>query len=1046
MSNYAVTATLTAIDNFSSVFQRAGQAVQSFGKSATSHLKGIGKATMAAGAATTAMGIAGIKSFGDFQQSLNTAAVIAGGTSKDINGLADVANRMGAVLPLNANQCAEAMVNMARNGASISDIKKEFPAIAEASTAAGEDIDVTAGVVQEAMNIWKSSLKSPQQAAAILVQTANASNASIGDMQQAMATMGPVANMTGMDMQTTATAIGLLTNHGFSAAQASLDLSHAITMMVAPSRGAKKTMKELGLSFTDAKGNMKPFPEILQEIADKTDTMGKSQKTAALKTMFGAAGMKAIEPLLEAVKDKTGGVTTSWDAFAKSIDKASGSTKKATETLNHQASEMQKNIGAKIEQVGGNWDDLKNKALSAKGGVNGAVLDMINHTLNWATTSHSKTAEIARDFIGLSPVIGTAITAVGGFITNFGKIANAIGIGITAIGNFGKTTTAVIRVMVGMKDGVKILKDLAKSSTIAKIALAGYNVVAKTGKAIWIAFKAVLSLNPFVLVIASIAAVVVALTVFFTTTSRGRKLWKQFCTNLGHLWHSLSLSAKKIFSEIGKNISQTWKDIKTDTKAAWNNIKSAAIATWNQIGNQLKQIWHGIINVGKTIWNSLKSFFVTIWNNIKTTTMTVWNSIKTVVMTIWQGIKNTAITVFNTLKLFFMTVWNGVKNTAVTVWNSIKTALVTIWNGLKTVATIAFNAVKTVVTLAWNNIKTVTSGVWNVIKGSLSAIWNGIKSAATGSFNAIKETICNVWSGIKSITSGIWNAIKSLLTGNWSGLKSSSSSIFHGIHQIISSVWSGIRGVTSSIWGGIQSALSGIWNSISSTASSIFHSMGSNISSTMHNLASNVSEAAHSMMSRFVNAVRNGGERAISRARSIAHNIVSGIQSGLSNLYDVASNAMQGFVNGVIQVGQHAIDAAKNIAHNIVSTIQSALDIHSPSKVMRDQVGIWIPAGVAVGMQKNMSTVTNAANDVANAATVTIPAVKTNKFTDSLHAIKKASRDVLGTNLNGQYSLNVNKQPAHINLSLGGHEFETFVSDISKQQGTNARLQTNYRF
>lgn len=138
--SFSVKAILEAVDqSFSSTIERAGQSVQSFGSSTTKRLAGVGKAMTVAGAATTAMGIKSVKSFGNFQQSLNQAAVIAGGTSKDISGLADVANRMGAELPLSA-QDAAAMVAMARDGASIGTIKKEFPAIAQASTMAGADL------------------------------------------------------------------------------------------------------------------------------------------------------------------------------------------------------------------------------------------------------------------------------------------------------------------------------------------------------------------------------------------------------------------------------------------------------------------------------------------------------------------------------------------------------------------------------------------------------------------------------------------------------------------------------------------------------------------------------------------------------------------------------------------------------------------------------------------------------------------------------------------------------------------------------------------
>ena len=391
--SYSVKAILSAVDtSFSSTIARAGQATESFGQSVNKHMQGVGNAMIAAGTATTAMGVKAVKGFGSFQSSLNQAAVIAGGTAKDIDGLSDVANHMGAVLPISAQDAADAMVAMARDGASIGTIKKEFPAIAEAATAAGANLQTTASVVQQAMNIWGDSLKSPQQAAAILTQTANLSNASIEDMQQALATIGSVAKLASMDMSTTSEAIGLLTNRGFSAAQASEDLSYAIRQMLAPSKGAKKEMDALGLSFVDSSGKMKPFPQILKEVAAATDGMGDAQKTAALKTMFGAAGMQAIAPLLDAVKDKSDNTTTSWTAYANAMNGAAKDTQTATKFLSDQANEMQKNLGSKIEQVGGNWEALRNKAMQTKGGVNSAILDMMNQTLEWATTSDSGTA------------------------------------------------------------------------------------------------------------------------------------------------------------------------------------------------------------------------------------------------------------------------------------------------------------------------------------------------------------------------------------------------------------------------------------------------------------------------------------------------------------------------------------------------------------------------------------------------------------------------------------------------------------------------------
>lgn len=547
--SYSVRAILSAVDqSFSSTLARAGQATQNFGSSVNQKMQEVGKAMTVAGAATTAMGTKALKGFGDFQQTLNTTAVVAGGTSKDIKGLADVANKMGEDLPLSAQEAANAMLEMARNGASLDDIKKQFPAIAEASTAAGSDLQATAGVVQQSMNIWSDSLKSPEQAAAILVQTANASNASIEDMQQALATIGSIAKMAGMDMGTTAEAIGLLTNRGFSAAQASDDLNHAITQMLAPSSVAKKQMDALGLSFVDSSGKMKPFPQILQEIADKTNGMGDAQKTAALKAMFGASGMKAIAPLLDAINNKSGNAARSWSAYAAEQDKAAGSTARASKYLSGQSAEMQKNVGASLEQVGGAWESLRNKSMESAKNINGQYLGMIKNTMDWAAKSNSGTAQAIRGFIGLSPVIGAATTALGGFITNAGKIIGVAGGAIGAIGNLGRVFI-VLKQASNISSAITALQNLAKSSTIAKVAMyglkAGSVIFSGIGSAARIAMGGVQALwgvlmaNPIVAVIAAITAVIAALVLFFTKTKIGRQLWSEFVNFLKGAWQGL---------------------------------------------------------------------------------------------------------------------------------------------------------------------------------------------------------------------------------------------------------------------------------------------------------------------------------------------------------------------------------------------------------------------------------------------------------------------------------------------------------------------------
>lgn len=386
-----------------------------------------GKAITGIGLGTTAMGVSAAKGFGEFQMNLNKAAVVAGGTSKNINELADVANRMGAELPISANEAAQAMIEMAQNGADLDKIKTQFPAIAQAATAAGADLTTTAGVVQQAMNVWGDSVGSSEQAAAILTQNANISNASIETMKQGLSNVASSSKLLGVNMTDASTAIGLITNTGMSAAQASQDLNHAMLKMAAPSENGERAMKQLGLSFTDAAGNMKPFKQILTEVADKTKNMSQSEKTATLKNLFDTSGMQAINPLLDAVMNKTDDATQSWEAAVNELNGVSGSQADAAKFLADAANEMQQNMGSKIEQVGGNWEALTNTAMAAKGGVTSSLLDMTNNALSWAASSDSAVAKWTRSFIGLSPVIGPIMTTVGTAMMNVNNIAKGLG-------------------------------------------------------------------------------------------------------------------------------------------------------------------------------------------------------------------------------------------------------------------------------------------------------------------------------------------------------------------------------------------------------------------------------------------------------------------------------------------------------------------------------------------------------------------------------------------------------------------------------------------
>ena len=83
-----------------------------------------------------------------------------------------------------------------------------------------------------------------------------------------------------------------------------------------------------------------------------------------------------------------------------------------------------------------------------------------------------------------------------------------------------------------------------------------------------------------------------------------------------------------------------------------------------------------------------------------------------------------------------------------------------------------------------------------------------------------------------------------------------------------------------------------------------------------------------------------------------------------SKIRSIGSDIVKGLWNGINDMASWIGEKIKGFGENVLGGIKSFFGINSPSKVMAEEVGRWLPEGIAVGIDKNAKSVLNSMRDV----------------------------------------------------------------------------------
>lgn len=385
-----------------------------------------------------------------------------------------------------------------------------------------------------------------------------------------------------------------------------------------------------------------------------------------------------------------------------------------------------------------------------------------------------------------------------------------------------------------------------------------------------------------------------------------------------------------------------------------NKIGKAGEKVFTAIGKAIAKVIPYMVDFGKWIKKNetwLKPLVVMVATFVAT-----FKTIKTVV-TIIKTVKTAfaalnAVMLANPITLIIAGIAALVAG-FVYLWNhceAFKNFWINMWNGIK-------NIFSTIVNFVKENWKGLLLFLVNPLAGAFKLIYDNCE----GFRNFINNFVGNVISFIKKIPDYLSYAI-GYIVGLVTGLI---ARLWEFITSDIPNFFVEVLNKIAQFFINIGTAL---WNFITVTIPNFIK----NVINKLKELPGKVWEVVKEAPGKIAKAFIDGIQSVKDAVAKIFNAIWDGLKDLPNKMLELGKDIVKGIWNGIKSMGTWLKDKIKGFGKGVVDGMKSAFKIGSPSKLMAQEVGQWIPKGIAVGIEANTNSLNRTLSDVASMVTTEI--------------------------------------------------------------------------
>lgn len=358
------------------------------------------------------------------------------------------------------------------------------------------------------------------------------------------------------------------------------------------------------------------------------------------------------------------------------------------------------------------------------------------------------------------------------------------------------------------------------------------------------------------------------------------------------------------------------------------NALSGVIGFLGQFGGMITQSFSGLAPVITQAFSGIIGSLTSSGNQIQTLFTTISATISGTLGTMdFSALTNLAQAILPALQAGFQT-FLGYVTPAI---QPLLIAFVNLWNAIQPIV---------------NVIASSLMPVFQILGAFLGGFVSGVMGALTTSFNVLAG-VARVLTPVIQFVGSVIQALAPIFVtvagfiGQLMGQFAGFNGILGLVGNVVSRVFSGIIGFGSRLF----SSLSGVFNNIANG----FRIMGSGLGSVGRGIANTFSSIigfAGGMVSGIIKSVSG----VAGKIGSHFSGVFNAISKAIGNVADIGKNIVDGIASGIKGAWKSVTSAIGALTDMIPKKIRSLLGIHSPSRVMRDMVGKFIPQGIAVGM------------------------------------------------------------------------------------------------